>query len=85
MRGSRIATRSGGPLSYVNTELGRPNGWLVEPDDLDTLVEALVEAVNNPEERQERGENAYRQVQAGYSWHSLSERFVDVYEAVLRQ
>jgi D-inositol-3-phosphate glycosyltransferase len=78
-----IATRSGGPLSYVNTEPGRPNGWLVEPDDLDALVEALVEAVNNPDERRERGENAYRQVQSGYSWHSLSERFVAVYEAVM--
>jgi glycosyltransferase involved in cell wall biosynthesis len=71
------------PLSYVNTEPGRPNGWLVEPDDLDALVEALVEAVRNPDERRERGENAYRQVQSGYSWHSLSERFVAVYEAVL--
>lgn len=79
-----IATRSGGPLSYVNTEPGRPNGWLVEPDDLDALVEALVEAMRNPDERRERGENAYRQVQSGYSWHSLSERFVAVYEAVLR-
>ena len=78
-----IATRSGGPLSYVNTEPGRPNGWHVEPDDLDSLVEALVEAVRSPDERRERGENAYRQVQSGYSWQSLSERFVAVYETVM--
>jgi glycosyltransferase involved in cell wall biosynthesis len=80
-----IATRSGGPLSFVNTDPGRPTGWLVEPDDLDGLVEAIVEAVNNPEERHERGENASQQVQARYSWDSLSERFVAIYEALLRR
>jgi glycosyltransferase involved in cell wall biosynthesis len=75
-----IATRSGGPLSFVNTEPGRPNGWLAEPDDVDSLAGALVEAVNDAGVRRERAENAYEQIRAAYSWNHLAERFVDVYE-----
>ena len=48
-----IATRSGGPTSFVNTEPGSPNGWLLDPDDRDGLAEALVEAVNDEQARRE--------------------------------
>lgn len=76
-----VATRSGGPPTFVNTDPGRPNGWMVEPDDIDALARALVEAVNDVEGRKERGENAYEQIRAAYSWRSLVERFAAVYEA----
>ena len=33
-----IATRSGGPPSFINVVPGRPTGWLVEPDDEDDLA-----------------------------------------------
>ena len=46
-----IAANAGGPPSFVNVEDGRPNGWLVEPDDLDDLAAAMVAAVNDPAER----------------------------------
>jgi glycosyltransferase involved in cell wall biosynthesis len=77
-----ITTRSGGPLTFVNTELVRPNGWMVEPDDLDALAGALVEAVNDADERRERGENAYEQIRRAYSWRSVAERFAASYEAM---
>jgi len=77
-----IVARSGGPLSFVNTRAGEPNGWLVEPDDRPALANALVEAVNDSAARRERGENAYRQIRAVYSWDSLAERFAAVYETV---
>jgi D-inositol-3-phosphate glycosyltransferase len=78
-----IATRSGGPLSFVNTERGRPNGWFAEPDDVDSLADAIVAAVNDGEARQERAANAYEQIRAAYSWDHLAERFVDVYEQAM--
>ncbi len=78
-----IVARSGGPLSFVNTDPAAPNGWLVEPDDMAGLADALVEAVNDPDERRSRGDNAYRQIRAAYSWDSLAERFASVYEGVL--
>lgn len=79
-----IATRSGGPPSFVNTVPGRPNGWLVPTDDVDALADALVEAVNNEAARRERAENAYEQIRGRYSWHTLAHRFAAVYDELLR-
>jgi D-inositol-3-phosphate glycosyltransferase len=78
-----IATRSGGPMSFVNTEEGAPNGWMVGVDDQDQLAGALVEAVNDGEGRSTRSRNAYEQVRAGYSWRGLVSHFVDVYGEAL--
>ena len=78
-----IATRSGGPLTYVNTESGRPNGWMVAPDDVDALAGAMVEAVNDVDERKQRGENAYEQIRSAYSWRVIAERFAASYEALV--
>lgn len=78
-----IATRSGGPPSFVNTVPGKPNGWLVPPDDVDALADALVEAVNNEAGRRERAENASEQIRGRYSWHTLAHRFAAVYDGLL--
>jgi len=77
-----IATRSGGPLSFVNTERGAPNGWMVGVDDENELAAAMVEAVNDAGARRERSENAYAQIRAGYSWKGLASRFTAIYERV---
>ena len=75
-----VATRTGGPLSFVNTEEGRPNGWFVDPDDEDALAGVLIEAVNNPAERHRRAGNAYEQIRLNYSWTMLARRFERAYE-----
>jgi len=75
-----IATRSGGPLSFVNTEQGAPNGWMVGVDDESELAAAMVEAVNDAGARRVRSENAYAQIRSGYSWKGLVSRFTEVYE-----
>jgi D-inositol-3-phosphate glycosyltransferase len=79
-----IATRSGGPLSFVNAEPEAPNGWLVEPDDVDALADSIVEAVNDVRARRQRAENAYRQIRRDYAWSDLAERFIAVYEELAR-
>ena len=78
-----IATRSGGPASFVNTDPGQPNGWMLDPDDEHGLVEALVEAVNNEEARRDRGEAAYAQVRHSHSWDAVAARFGALYEELL--
>ena len=78
-----ITTRTGGPLSFVNTVAGKPNGWLVEPDDVDALADALVEAVNDGATRNERADNARHQARSSYSWRALSGRYEAVYDDVL--
>jgi glycosyltransferase involved in cell wall biosynthesis len=79
-----IATNTGGPLSFVNTEPGAPNGWIVEADDEVALAGAIVEAVNDTETRRARSDNAYSQIRAGYAWSFLARRFVAVYEEAIQ-
>ncbi len=62
-----VATRTGGPLSFVNTVAGRPNGWFVDPDDEAALAAALIDVVNDAPERRARGEAAYEQIRGGYA------------------
>ena len=79
-----IAARAGGPPSFINTEPGRPNGWLVEPDDAVELADALVEAVNDHAARAERARNGYRSTRREYSWDTLARRVAGgVYEKAI--
>ncbi len=80
-----ITTRTGGPLSFVNTVPDAPNGWLVEPDDVDALADALVAVVNDPNERSFRGRNARAHVRSTYAWDAVVNRFTTVYQSVSRQ
>lgn len=74
-----VGTTTGGPPSFVNVDAARPDGWLVAPDDEAALAEAMVELVNDPDERERRGANALAHVRAGYAWSALAQRFLDVY------
>ena len=78
-----VATRTGGPLSFVNTAPGRPNGWLVDPDDEAGLAATLIEVVNDAPERRARGEAAYVQIRARYTWDTAATHVVSLYEGML--
>jgi glycosyltransferase involved in cell wall biosynthesis len=80
-----IGTLSGGPPSFVNVVTGEPDGWLVPPDDEAALADALVRAVDVPDERVRRGANAARHVRESYSWNGLAQRFTELYERVSDQ
>jgi glycosyltransferase involved in cell wall biosynthesis len=77
-----VATRSGGPPSFINTDPARPTGWLVGPDDEDQLADALVEAVNRPDERRRRGRRSLATATARFSWPALVPRFEAIYGEV---
>jgi glycosyltransferase involved in cell wall biosynthesis len=78
-----IATSSGGPLAFVNSDPVAPNGWMVPPDEVDLLAACLVEAVNDGDERRRRADNAYHQIRERYAWSAIAQRFIDLYERVL--
>jgi glycosyltransferase involved in cell wall biosynthesis len=78
-----VATRSGGPPSFVNVVPDEPNGWLIPPDDEDALVAALTQALTEPGERRRRAENAYEQIRARYSWAAGVRQLSEVYETLL--
>lgn len=76
-----IAVDRHGPASIV--EHGR-TGWLVPPDDEAALAGALVEAVNDPDERARRGGEAYRVSRSRYAWPELAHDVAATYAAAVR-
>ncbi len=75
-----IASDTGGPLSFVNTDSDAPNGWFFPSDDIEALTATLIEVVNNPEERRQRADNAYRQIRRDFSWTTLARSFERIYQ-----
>ena len=71
-----IAVNAHGPAEIVRDGA---TGWLVAPDDVRTLADALVEAVNRPEERVRRGAAAREDAEARFGWPALAARMADVY------
>jgi glycosyltransferase involved in cell wall biosynthesis len=71
-----IAVDAWGPADIV--EHGE-TGWLVEPDDVDSLANALVHAVNCPAERRRRGLKGAEVARERYSWPALAEDVARVY------
>jgi glycosyltransferase involved in cell wall biosynthesis len=61
------------------------NGWLVPPDDEFALAAALVEAVNQTEERRRRGALAAETAYTRYAWPALGAKLAQVYGELLGQ
>ncbi len=72
-----IAVDAHGPADIVSHG---ETGWLVEPDDLLGLANALVEAVNRPDERRRRGANAAADVADRYAWPALARDVAALYD-----
>jgi glycosyltransferase involved in cell wall biosynthesis len=75
-----IAADDSGPSEIVKDG---ETGWLVTPDDARSLADALVEAVNRPDERLRRGENAREDVAERFTWPALAERVADTLDATM--
>ena len=73
-----IAVDAFGPAGIVTHG---ETGWLVEPDDVVSLANALVHAVNCPAERERRGERAAAEAAARYAWPALAAEVATVYDA----
>jgi hypothetical protein len=58
------------------------NGWLVPPDDDAALEAQLVEIIGDWAERRRRGANTLRRAVGGFSWHSVAERYRDLFAEV---
>ena len=75
-----IAVDAWGPADIVDHG---ETGWLVEPDDAVSLANALVHAVNCPNERRRRGARGAGVASEKYSWPALAGEVAGVYEAAL--
>jgi len=74
-----IAVDAYGPAEIVTHG---ETGWLVEPDDVVRLENALVEAINRPGERLRRGRNAAADAAARFAWPALSRGVAALYDEV---
>jgi glycosyltransferase involved in cell wall biosynthesis len=71
-----VACASHGPAAIVTD--GK-TGWLVPPDGVDALTDALVAAASDREERRARGERAYAESRR-YGWPAIARRLASLYE-----
>ena len=76
-----VATASAGPSSIIADD---ETGWLVPDGDLPALEQALVDVLQNEDERRRRGRAAYDAVHERYSWAGVSDRLLSVLEMVAR-
>jgi len=75
-----LATRSGGFPSMINLDASRPTGWLVEPDDVEALADAMVEIAERPAQLRDRGEAALAHARGHLSWEGRVSAIEEVYE-----
>ena len=54
------------------------SGWVVKTE-VESLTNALAEALSRPEVRQQRGENAQRCAAEKYSWEAIAHQMTDTY------
>ena len=73
-----IAVDAYGPGEIVRAGA---TGWLVAPDDVEDLAQALLEAVNEPGERARRGREASRVAHERFAWPNLAGHVAAVYDA----
>jgi glycosyltransferase involved in cell wall biosynthesis len=80
-----IATNSGGPTSFVNTDPARPNGWRVTPDSEAALADAMIQAVSDTPTRIQRGQQAREMIEREFDWRHIAEHIERIYHDVLEQ
>jgi glycosyltransferase involved in cell wall biosynthesis len=78
-----IATDSGGPKSFVNTDPAAPNGWRVTPDNETALADAMVRAASDKSTRRQRGRQARRLIEQQYDWRRIAHRIDRIYSELL--
>jgi glycosyltransferase involved in cell wall biosynthesis len=74
-----IAVDAHGPADIV---AHGDTGWLVEPDDVVGLADAMVQAVNRPDERRRRGAAAAADVAGRFAWPALARDVAALYDDV---
>jgi glycosyltransferase involved in cell wall biosynthesis len=77
-----VAVNRGGPADILDDG---DTGWLVPPDDLGALVEAMLFAVNEPVARQRAGEAARLEAHRYYAWDAIGTRLAAVVRDSVRR
>lgn len=76
-----VVTDTGGLGPLVTP--GR-TGWRVRPGDSDGLAEAITDCLDHPDRAAQIGRQARAEVTSGYSWGTILDATMDVYETAVR-
>jgi glycosyltransferase involved in cell wall biosynthesis len=74
-----VATRVG---AFPETIEDGRTGWLIEPEDVDGLRDALVRRLGSPEELAAAGDRARRAAHERHAWPTIARRTCEVYAQV---
>ena len=69
-----VATEDGGPRGIISN---CDNGILIDPLDSDTIVAALLNLLENPQEWRRLADNGLRNVKKYYSWEAHANRYLN--------
>jgi glycosyltransferase involved in cell wall biosynthesis len=73
-----IATKVGGIPRQVKDGL---NGFLINPANERQLAEKIIYLIDNPDEREEMGQNSRRYAEEEFDWSKVAERLLQVYQS----
>ncbi len=76
-----IATRVGGVVDIIEH---RKNGWLVPPQDAQTLAEQMIQVLKNPESLSSVIQEARHSVEEKFNLNLMVKRTLEVYEELLK-
>lgn len=77
-----IGTISGGITEAIED---RKSGILIRPNDLNSLIDAIVYLYENEEERKRMGEYGYNRVINKYNWEFLVNDYIRMFEKVIKE
>lgn len=80
-----VGADAGGIPEMLRDDAGRECGWLAAPRDGDSLAEAMLTALGDPEERRRRIERASAWAACEFSARQMAERTLGAYEELLRR
>ena len=77
-----IGTISGGIIEAIEDH---KSGLLIKPNDLNSLIDAIVYLYENEEERKRMGEYGHNRVINNYNWNLLVNEYIRVFENVIKE
>jgi len=77
-----IGTTSGGIIEAIDHN---KSGLLIEPNNLNDLVKAIIYLYENEEERKKMGEYGYRRVINKYNWNILIDKYIKLFQETIKQ
>ncbi len=75
-----IGTNTGG----IPDVIAKETGFLVEEKNPQELAGAIIKLLKDTKLRKKMGENAYNHVQKKFTWRSIAEKYVEIYEGCSR-